>query len=375
MNPPVTPNTDLIVYQITSVLPPAHDGVGDAACKIHRLLRQNGIASFIITSSDQREDSGVLRILSRWSWFAFVSLNGVIRPAHNARIVFHYPSPRYRRSISLMFLPLFFRLLGRETVVYLHELIVYSLPGKLKTLLMLLFSSKILTTDRPNYEFLRRFLFFKRSKLLPTGSNMPPRLHVREAPGHEQPTEQIRRKRQLLSFGHVMVGKGLENLLDAFDGGERLRDAYHLHVIGGLPEIPRPSDTDLLARIKGRDYCTYHGFLSGSEFLASIAEFDIIILPFPEGLSERRGSFMAGMASGKPILTTRPKFPIDGLEEKENILFVDDARSDTLANYLLSVMTIDDIALCRIGSAAREWYEENFSDEAFIEKFMEFIGN
>ncbi|MEM4396988.1 MAG: hypothetical protein QXR30_05030, partial [Candidatus Woesearchaeota archaeon] len=55
------------VCQITTVIPPAKDGVGAAALKIHKLLCRNGIESVIITSSNQKADENILYVVNKWS--------------------------------------------------------------------------------------------------------------------------------------------------------------------------------------------------------------------------------------------------------------------------------------------------------------------
>jgi glycosyltransferase involved in cell wall biosynthesis len=60
-----------------------------------------------------------------------------------------------------------------------------------------------------------------------------------------------------------------------------------------------------------------------ANFLAS----DICVLPYRDGVSYRRGTFMAALAHGLAIVSTQPRVPIATLVDGQNILLVppDDA--------------------------------------------------
>ena len=66
-------------------------------------------------------------------------------------------------------------------------------------------------------------------------------------------------------------------------------------------------------------------FTGYDELLAA----DVCVLPYRDGVSFRRGSFMAALAHGLPIISTRPPMPNPKLRDGENILLVpaDDARA------------------------------------------------
>ena len=61
------------------------------------------------------------------------------------------------------------------------------------------------------------------------------------------------------------------------------------------------------------------GFVGADEVSANFAASDIALLPYRDGASFRRGSLMAALAHGMPIVSTTPAVPIPELRHSENI--------------------------------------------------------
>ncbi len=67
------------------------------------------------------------------------------------------------------------------------------------------------------------------------------------------------------------------------------------------------SHLDELAKELGvRDDLIWTGFLSPQDVSAALLSADIAVLPYAEGASFRRGSLMAVLEHGLPLVTTRP---------------------------------------------------------------------
>ena len=86
---------------------------------------------------------------------------------------------------------------------------------------------------------------------------------------------------------------------------------------------------------------------------ASFAASDICVLPYRDGASYRRGSLMAALAHGMPIVTTEPQAPQPWLEHGENVWLVPPADAEALAAGCRRVA--EDAALReRLARGARE---------------------
>jgi glycosyltransferase involved in cell wall biosynthesis len=71
-----------------------------------------------------------------------------------------------------------------------------------------------------------------------------------------------------------------------------------------------------------RDHILWTGYTDAEQVSANLFAADICVLPYRDGASYRRGSFMAALAHGLSIVSTQPRAPIDTLVDGDNILLV-----------------------------------------------------
>ena len=85
---------------------------------------------------------------------------------------------------------------------------------------------------------------------------------------------------------------------------------------------------------------------------AALLGADVVVLPYRDGISFRRGSLHAALALGCPVLSTHPRVPLPELVDGENVrlVAVDDAEALSLAACELAR---DPASRARIGSGAR----------------------
>jgi len=182
-------------------------------------------------------------------------------------------------------------------------------------------------------------------------------------------------KRLALVFGLIRSGKGIESVLRAFEGNTILQGLCELHLAGSLPEVTTPYDLQLLEQIKALSFVRYHGYLSSSQLREIFSAAHFLILPFENGLSERRGSFMAAMASGMPVVTVIPTIPIEGLVDNYNVVYLNDNTIAEIEKKLLLLSTTEDKMLKQIGANARRWYVSHYSDDILFQKLSAIVNN
>ena len=143
------------------------------------------------------------------------------------------------------------------------------------------------------------------------GSNIRWRTNKKDV--HREPTEKIR----LAFFGGIYPGKGIEKLITMWGQIEReCPGIYEYQLLGGYPKgltnvfDGYQSQIQKLIEEEGlKDKITVSGFLPESEIEKRLDKVDIAVLPYEDGLTLRRGSFLAFLARNVAVVTS------DGDEE------------------------------------------------------------
>ncbi len=133
--------------------------------------------------------------------------------------------------------------------------------------------------------------------LAPSPANLPV---VRVEPDHRRAWRAGQgleaESRCLGFFGSVGSGKQFEWVLAGWREARRRVPSTGLVVLGGKP-APRLTEEE-------SRWFRPLGFLPGEEVSRALQALDLLILPFEDGVSERRSSFMVGLAHGLAVVTT-----------------------------------------------------------------------
>jgi glycosyltransferase involved in cell wall biosynthesis len=161
----------------------------------------------------------------------------------------------------------------------------------------------------------------------------------------------------LAYFGLLNPSKGLEDLLLALAA---LRDAglaARLIVVGGGAGSSDPANCAearaFAERLRALDLegaVLETGFLPPSLVSARLLAADLAVLPYRDGLSLRRGSLMAMLAHGLPLVSTRP-IGESPLRDGEEVLLVPPADPPALAAAVRR-LAADPTLRAQLGTAA-----------------------
>ncbi len=201
--------------------------------------------------------------------------------------------------------------------------------------------------------------------IIPIGSNIP----VAPPVGYDRQTWRrqlgIRPDESLVVyFGLLSRSKGVDLLLDALAALERQPASIpqiRLLLIGGAATNPRDQAyaQEIMAQIQRlalQDQVILTGHVDESTVSAHLLAADCAVLPFRDGASFRRGSLLAALAHGVPVITTIPTTPISSelppLQHRINIMLVPPVDSAALA-AALQQMLLDQQLQIRLGAAAR----------------------
>jgi glycosyltransferase involved in cell wall biosynthesis len=101
------------------------------------------------------------------------------------------------------------------------------------------------------------------------------------------------------------------------------------------------------------------GMLTAEDLSCHVAACDLLIQPYPDGVTSRRTSFMVGLSHGKPIVTTTGALSEPFWKQTSALVFAPQGDTETFVLLLRQLQTDSDERI-RMGRAARALYQKRF---------------
>ncbi|MDE2818110.1 MAG: glycosyltransferase family 4 protein [Chloroflexota bacterium] len=147
-------------------------------------------------------------------------------------------------------------------------------------------------------------------------------------------------------FGFVQAIKGIDFLVDALaELRQNGHDARLLFIGGqrnavnaGAGESYRESLEDRIRGYGLGDVLRWTGFLPEAEVAACLQAVDIVILPYLDGASYRRGSLMAAINYGCAIVTTQPTVAHETFIHGENIWLIERQSAAAISDAVIHLI-------------------------------------
>jgi glycosyltransferase involved in cell wall biosynthesis len=173
---------------------------------------------------------------------------------------------------------------------------------------------------------------------IPIGSNILvcPELNVEKTPSLPIVTY----------FGMIYPNKGVEMILDVLEAVMRKGLRFTFKFIGGGIIYHSSYHTDFLSKLHKRrlvGVVDYLGLLPAEDVSRWLLASRFVFLPFDRGLSDRRGSFMAALAHGKPILTAPPVVPMPFIKNGIHALWPEEPTVSSYAELFIKLLTDDEL--------------------------------
>jgi glycosyltransferase involved in cell wall biosynthesis len=323
-------NRELVVDMITGSYPPMRCGVGDYAYKLSRAIRKQGINVNVFTSRKARLHSRydfLYPDVKKWSIVRMFFLLNKIRKSSPCIVHIQYPTIDYGYHLGPQALLILLRLLGQNVITTIHEFQLARVPRRLSLLPFLFWSNLLIFTSEEERTAVSESFTWLRNKILntsyviPVGSNIPLLSNMKVS----------REEGPIISFfGLFYPGRKIELVVHAFDEARKNHPGLKFRFIGDvhpryrgyflkikeLAEDVLPNDS--LQWILGR---------TPEEIALALRQSVACVLPFPDGASFRRTTFIAALSLGVPIITTRGKSTSDQLVDGVNVLFADNASA------------------------------------------------
>lgn len=359
---------------VTGEYPPMEGGVGAFTQQLARALSTAGHQVHIITdrrarpSSPDRQrwqslsdpvDIEFARLhpnVRRWGWRALSVVADIVLRNGLDLVNIQYQAAAYdMRSAAVNFLP--WRLKGlTRTVVTFHDLRVpYLFPkaGWLRRAAVNLMARQAhgrIVTNAIDYQMLKeRVPQDAEIVQIPIGSNIAARqVDPTEAAAVRESLNLCASNCLLGYFGFLNESKGADVLLRAM---AQLDDSVHLVHIGGYTGSSDVGSNrafsdklDALITDLGLSSRIHRsGFVSEAEVSAYLHAADVMVMPYRDGASLRRGTLMAVLAHGRPLITTTPVSPTPELRHGQNVYLVPSADATALADAIRTLMADADL--------------------------------
>ncbi len=316
---PVKP---LRVLLVSGEFPPMQGGVGDYTRELARALVRLGHSVGVLTSvKGTWTELGItfFPIMTSWGWNSWSQISHTARQMQADVIHTQYQTAAYSMHPAINLFPLRqrFSLPRPRTVVTFHDLRVpYLFPkaGPVRRWVTLGLARRsdvaIVTNVEDAIELGKASIPFH---VIPIGSNISTAVPA----GYDRAAW---RKRLglapddiLLSyFGFLNASKGGETLIRAlWDLASQNRNIKLIMVGGQVGDSDRTNAAylehikQLIDELRLTDRILWTGFTSDTEVSANLIASDMAVLPYRDGASYRRGSFMAALSHGLPTVSTK----------------------------------------------------------------------
>lgn len=269
-----------------------------------------------------------------------------------------YAPDLYRRHGAVTMLPARARVGGAPPVVVtFHTLLDGTAAGRARAVWLLGAAHAVISANEEVTGMVRRRVpgwLVRRLTEIPIGSNIAPAPAAKRAAVLARlslPADAL----LVAHFGLVYPGKGLETLLDALVQVRRRHPRTHLVIVGDTREEDRAYRASLEGRVERlglRSTVVWTGRMADGEASRVLSAADLFVAPFDDGASIRRGSLMAGIAHGRPVVSTLPALPSVWLRDGEGVALVPPCDAPALAQRMAALLDAP-AERTRLGAAAR----------------------
>lgn len=321
------------VLLVTGEFPPRAGGVGDYTARLAEALAARGQRAKVLTSrqppAEPAEGPPAWRTVPDWGWRCLRSIETAL-DASGARLVhLQYQAGAFELKGAVNLLPLWLRARrpAVRVVTTFHDLLVpYLFPkaGPLRSAAVRLLARTSHGAIFADLADLERAGPGPNRRWVPVGSNLP----CRPPPGFER--ERTRAALGVGSgelligyFGFLTASKGADSLLRALrlllDQGRPTRLVLIGAAAGGsnpTDQADRQAALALVGPLELQPWLSVTGYLPPAAVSAHLLACDLVALPFRDGASFRRGSLLAALEHGRPIVTTPPVGAAAGVGER-----------------------------------------------------------
>ena len=335
---------------VTGEYPPLAGGVGAYTAELRRALLAKGVQVSVLT--DQRvgvapiADDAIHAAVERWDWRIWPQVAGWAQRLAVDWVHVQYQTAAFAMHPAINLAPWWWRRQGYRVAWTYHDLLVPYLFPKAGSHLRHWIterpahtSDRVIVTNEGDRLALAQSMAGRGANLakIPIGSNIEGRaLSMAERNWRRARRGYTETDLVIAYFGFLNRSKGGMTLIETLDQLVHTGRNAHLLMIGERVGASDPTNYQYLQTVEARlaqlgltDRVQWTGHQAEAEVSADLAASDILLMPYTDGASLRRGTLMAGLVHGCAIVTTTPQSPLPELVAGRDLLYVppDDAAA------------------------------------------------
>lgn len=297
---------------ITGTYPPRKCGVGDYC---QNLLSTSIAKSWQLYTNDN------------WKISSFFKKTKDIKALNFKIANIQYPTVGYSTSLLPHLLAIYIVLiLQKKLIVTFHEYSQLGWKGQLAATIFFIFANKVVfTTEYERQYAIKKNNYLKnKSSIIKIYSNIE--INKKQIAFNE-------RFYDMGYFGYIRPDKGLEDYIETASKIKKNNPNFQAYIMGQTQDEYSFYHKPLLKSLKNNNIILLLN-KSSQEVSQILSNTKIAYLPYPDGLTERRGSFLAALLHKCIIVTTKGNFTTDA--QLSSFFFVNKENSHSEIMKILS---------------------------------------
>lgn len=338
---------------VTGEYPPMQGGVG-AYTRIlaGELAKQaSEVAVFSSKGAQSTDHTNLVSVtnnINKWDIWSLLAIREWVH-SHKIDILnIQFQTAAYGMSPWIHLMP---QVVNVPTVTTFHDLrhpYLFPKAGSLRDAVVMHLAKHSNGVICTNHEDDQRLNSIPSRVLIPIGSNIQAALPVGFSPDEWRRRVGVSEDEFLIGyFGLFNQTKGIEVLLEAVSLLRKLGHPLKLIMIGGGLGTADPTNAAYLdglhqqaMRLGLKEVIHWTGYLEHeADVGAYLSASNLIVLPFKDGASFRRGSLMAAIQYGCPIITTIPSVEISSFRDMGNMMLVRPDNTQALTEGIDMLIT------------------------------------
>lgn len=290
---------------VTGTYPPQKCGVADYS---YRLLE----------SETAQKSNWKLLHIKNTSLVGIVDVVKELKSIDDINVNIQYPSINFSRKLLPHFLCIYLRCFTKKIVsVTIHEYTQLHWLSKLFMNIFFWFSHKLIFTNE-----------FERGAVVKASRCVKKKSRVIKIFSNISKSDKIKkigdRKYDIGYFGYIRHGKGIEEFIEVVEKLNSKNNTIKAYILGqrleGLEEF-----ADSVSQKSNKIGIEVMEGLPDNEVADILADTKVAFLPYPDGLSERRGSYLAYIRNLSLVVSTEGKFVTESQRRTFSIVSVSKA--------------------------------------------------